>query len=159
SAGSALLSCFDRGSSMAVTSLEDHPLIRALTGGPSAAQALQELGGPLPDEQELDSLAEQDASFHVLDADADQRLCLETARRGTSLVVTGAPGTGKRQTVVNLITDFLGRGRKVLCVGPKPAALQAIAERLRQLGLAAWFVRPEDQGNPGPRMDTPAHAA
>src|SRR5262245_58398966 len=128
---------------MAVSSLEDHPLARALAGGPGAAKALQQpTTAPLPDEQDLDSLPDQDTSFHVVDADADQRLCLEAAARGHSLVLTGAPGTGKRQTIVNLIAHFLGEGKKVLCVGPKETAVQAISERFRQLGLADCCASP-----------------
>src|SRR5205085_12383510 len=74
-------------------------------------------------------------TFHMLDADGSQRLCLEAAARGRSFVLQGPPGTGKSQTIANLIADCLANGKTVLFVSEKMAALEVVFKRLRQVGL------------------------
>lgn len=114
-----------------------HPFLRLVAGGPDARAALEELSpSPMPEEHELDALEDPQTSLLVLDADGSQRMCLEAAARGNSLVICGAPGTGKTQTVVNLIADSLAKGKRVLCVTMRPTALAKIEERLQQLGLS-----------------------
>src|SRR5262249_51507711 len=58
------------------------------------------------------------------------------ARSGPGLVVHGPPGTGKSQTIVNVIADALARERTVLMVCQKQAATRVVFERLRAAGLA-----------------------
>ncbi len=77
-------------------------------------------------------------AFNILDADASQRLCLEAAARGHSFVLHGPPGTGKSQTIANLIADSLANGKKVLFVSDKMAALEVVYNRLREVGLGDY---------------------
>src|SRR5439155_2704257 len=48
----------------------------------------------------------------------------------------GAPGTGKSQTIANLIATLAARGQRVLFVAEKRAAIDAVLDRLRNVGLA-----------------------
>ena len=62
----------------------------------------------------------------------------ETVRRAyteTGLVIHGPPGTGKSQTITNIIGDFLARGQRVLFVCDKRTALDVVYNRLEHLGL------------------------
>ena len=54
---------------------------------------------------------------------------------GRSLVVHGPPGTGKSQTIANLIAALVARGRKVLFVAEKRAAIDAVLSRLKSADL------------------------
>src|SRR5262249_19159500 len=45
------------------------------------------------------------------------------------------PGTGKSQTISNLIADSIGRGKRVLFVSEKAAALDVVHKRLAARGL------------------------
>jgi hypothetical protein len=111
-----------------------HPLIAALARnqpvlGPEGMEAA------IPEVSELDDVQPPDQDMSILDADATQRRCLEAARRGQSFVMHGPPGTGKSQTIANLIADAIGRGKRVLFVSEKAAALDVVHQRLVQRGL------------------------
>ncbi len=64
--------------------------------------------------------------------DASQEMALQAVKNGESIVVQGPPGTGKSQLICNLITDFLGQGKKVLLVCQKRAALDVVYKRLAE---------------------------
>lgn len=70
-------------------------------------------------------------------ADPFQRRAVELARSADGLVVHGPPGTGKSQTITNIIGDHLSRGERVLFVCDKRTALDVVADRLEHLGLGA----------------------
>ncbi|MBU1131049.1 DUF3320 domain-containing protein [Patescibacteria group bacterium] len=74
----------------------------------------------------------------VLPADASQLHALTIATAERNLVVHGPPGTGKSQTISNLIADTLGKGKKVLFVSAKMAALDVVYDRLVKLGLGRF---------------------
>ena len=71
----------------------------------------------------------------VLDADSSQNYAINAVLAGQSLIVKGPPGTGKSQTIANLIASLIARGRKVLFVAEKRAAIDAVTKRLRQQNL------------------------
>ena len=52
-----------------------------------------------------------------------------------SYIIQGPPGTGKSQTITNLIADFVARGKRVLFVCEKRAAIDVVHHRLKQSGL------------------------
>ncbi|RZU20139.1 AAA domain-containing protein [Kribbella rubisoli] len=66
----------------------------------------------------------------VVPADGSQVAAIARARRGESFVIQGPPGTGKSQTITNLIADFVARGKRVLFVCQKRAALDVVHARL-----------------------------
>lgn len=72
---------------------------------------------------------------HVLDADPSQAAVIEAVKRGEDLVVEGPPGTGKSQTIVNLIAELMAQGKKVLFVSEKKAALDVVHGKLDAVGL------------------------
>ncbi|MDY7085587.1 MAG: DUF4011 domain-containing protein [Actinomycetota bacterium] len=76
----------------------------------------------------------------VLDADATQRACVEAALRGESFVLDGPPGTGKSQTIANMIGCLLHAGKTVLFVSEKAAALEVVRNRLAEVGLDAYLL-------------------
>jgi len=83
---------------------------------------------PLPAPAEADR-------FLVSDADFSQMQAVWQARQAPGLVIHGPPGTGKSQTIVNIIADSLAHQQRVLMVCQKQAALQVVYERLRDVGL------------------------
>jgi very-short-patch-repair endonuclease len=57
---------------------------------------------------------------------------------GRDLVLEGPPGTGKSQTITNLIAHTLAKGRTVLFVSEKMAALEVVHRRLESIGLGPF---------------------
>src|SRR5262249_54872355 len=68
-------------------------------------------------------------------ADPCQSRAVALARSAGGLVVHGPPGTGKSQTITNIIGDHLARGQRVLFVCDKRTALDVVFNRLEHLGL------------------------
>ena len=68
-------------------------------------------------------------------ADPCQSRAVRLARDCQGLVIHGPPGTGKSQTITNIIGDHLARGERVLLVCDKRTALDVVARRLEHLGL------------------------
>ena len=71
----------------------------------------------------------------VLDADSSQQTVIEAVRAGAHLVIKGPPGTGKSQTIANLVCTLAAEGKSVLFVAEKRAAIDAVLQRLDRLGL------------------------
>jgi hypothetical protein len=111
----------------------NHPFLQVLVGS-SGAEVLG--GAKTPAVPEPGAAQTSEMMPHVLDADHWQRRCLEAARRGASFVILGPPGTGKSQTIGNLVADCLAAGKTVLVVSTKAVALETVAARLRQVGLS-----------------------
>src|ERR1019366_7594662 len=74
--------------------------------------------------------------FLVLDADASQSYAINCAVGGADLVIDGPPGTGKSQTIANLVAALSARGQRILFVAEKRAAIDAVLDRLDRAGLA-----------------------
>ncbi len=115
--------------------LAAHPLVRA-AAGELAAELLA--GAPI-DAASLDRVVDPRTSHVVVDADADQLAVLADLKRGRRLlVVLAPPGTGKSQTITNLLAGELARGSRSLFVSAKPAALEVVRRRLAAAGLAQY---------------------
>ncbi|WP_330476364.1 AAA domain-containing protein [Terrabacter sp. C0L_2] len=109
--------------------LADHDVVAALAGDESALAAVR-LRVP---ESEPDPDPEHE--YLVLDADSSQHAAIDAVRAGAHLVVKGPPGTGKSQTIVNLIASLAAEGKSTLFVAEKRAAIDAVLSRLDRLGL------------------------
>ena len=81
------------------------------------------------------NLNRPDDWYHVIPADPAQTRAILQSRAGYSYIVQGPPGTGKNQTITNLIADFVARGKNILFVCEKRAALDVVYHRLKQVGL------------------------
>ncbi len=76
--------------------------------------------------------------YHILDADPSQIAVIEAVKRGASIVVEGPPGTGKSQTIANIIAELLGIEKSILFVSEKMAALEVVKSRLEKCGLGEY---------------------
>lgn len=68
-------------------------------------------------------------------ADSSQLVAICAAAKGQSFVLHGPPGTGKSQTITNIIANTLYQGKTVLFVAEKMAALTVVQKRLAAIGL------------------------
>jgi very-short-patch-repair endonuclease len=119
--------------------LVEHDLIAAIAGDEEARQTIREMG-PGPDAVPTpDSIPLAD-EFLVLDADSSQNYAINAVLGGTSLIVRGPPGTGKSQTIANLIGSLMARNKKVLFVAEKRAAIDAVVKRLHQKKLDEYVL-------------------
>ncbi|MEU4692673.1 DUF3320 domain-containing protein [Actinoplanes sp. NPDC023714] len=109
-----------------------HPVVRALAAAEGTAGAFAFT--PITPAA-IDELAPPEDTPLVLDADAGQRACVAAALDGRSFVIDGPPGTGKSQTVANMIGALAQAGKRVLFVSEKAAALDAVQHRLSAAGL------------------------
>ena len=92
----------------------------------------------LPPGIDLDELYSPDRTFLPISADASQLAAIYAAGEGKSFVLHGPPGTGKSQTITNLIANSLARGKTVLFVAEKMAALDVVQRRLDAIGIGPF---------------------
>ena len=71
----------------------------------------------------------------VFDTDSSQTLAILEANTGRTMIIEGPPGTGKSQTITNLIAEAIGAGKKVLFVAEKATALDVVYRRLKEANL------------------------
>lgn len=86
-----------------------------------------------------------------ISADATQLHAINEAIAGRTFVLEGPPGTGKSQTITNLLAHAMREGKKVLFVAEKKAALEVVQRRMASIGLADLVLELHD------RTAHPAH--
>jgi len=118
--------------------LLDNPLIRNLTGDPSLQFA--DSDAEVPDPALLDQAVDPLDCYQVLDADSSQQAAILAAKRGITMVIDGPPGTGKSQTITNIIAECLADNKTVLFVAAKSAALDVVKRRLEATGLRDFIL-------------------
>ncbi|MFI6028132.1 AAA domain-containing protein [Amycolatopsis magusensis] len=113
--------------------LASHDLIAAIAGyQPAVADLRAEADAytaPAPDD------IPPSGEFFVQDADSSQQRAILTALAGHHVLIEGPPGTGKSQTIANIIAGASAQGKRVLFVAEKRAAIEAVTERLAAAGL------------------------
>ncbi|MFE5328608.1 DUF3320 domain-containing protein [Embleya sp. NPDC056575] len=117
-----------------------HPLVRAIGLGPDAGLPDDVIGFDPPEIDRIDEMRMPEQTPLVLDADSSQRQCIAAALDGRSFVMSGPPGTGKSQTITNMIATLMHAGRTVLFVSEKAAALDVVRNRLRGVGLGDFVM-------------------
>ena len=128
--------------------LEDHwptiaasPLVAHLMAG--GRQNFVDPAGPADRDIDIDEATQN----LPLAADSTQARVVADAVAGRSLVVEGPPGTGKSQTVSNLIFRALATGRSIMFVAEKKSALDVVARRLREeTGIGDLLLNLHDNG-------------
>ena len=88
-----------------------------------------------PGERELKEDADPYGLCLAVPADGSQVKAVRATRNGRTFVMHGPPGTGKSQTITNIICDELAAGRRVLFVAEKRAALEVVQKRLDGVGI------------------------
>ena len=84
---------------------------------------------------ELDEKVDPSDIYIPLNCDSSQMVAVEASSRPQDFVLEGPPGTGKSETIANMIANNIAKGRKVLFVAEKIAALQVVYRRLEKIGL------------------------
>lgn len=85
--------------------------------------------------ENLDEMIEPSKMAVPMSADSSQMVAIAAAAAGQSFVLHGPPGTGKSQTITNMIANALYQGKSVLFVAEKMAALNVVQNRLAGIGL------------------------
>ncbi len=85
-----------------------------------------------PEQMSFFSRISEENTFTPFPLDAYQEKAIKEVKKGNSILVQGPPGTGKSQLISNLICDFVARGKNVLLVCQKRAALDVVYDRLKQ---------------------------
>ena len=116
----------------------DHEIISAIADDTSVDSNRYAFDPVLP--EELDKKAPPEQLVNILDADSSQLQCIVAAREGRSFVMDGPPGTGKSQTIANIIAEIIYLGKTVLFVSEKAAALDVVYSRLKEAGLADYVL-------------------
>jgi very-short-patch-repair endonuclease len=102
---------------------------------------IHEAGNPYPNPSDDIRAPQLDDQFHPREilcprsADSSQLAAVMAAAAGHDFVLEGPPGTGKSQTITNIIAHCLAHGKRVLFVAEKRAALDVVHRRLREDGL------------------------
>lgn len=100
------------------------------------------LGNPL-ERRETSGVKEEDegdpkSTLVLLPADSSQYSAIALSRAGVSFVLHGPPGTGKSQTITNIIANAVNDGKRVLFVAEKKAALDVVKKRLDAIGIGEF---------------------
>lgn len=85
----------------------------------------------------LDKVKEEQ-TFTPYHMDAYQENVIKAVKKGNSMVIQGPPGSGKSELICNLISDFIARGKRVLLVCQKKAALDVVHKRLEEKELGCF---------------------
>lgn len=111
--------------------LMENPIIATLVSGEKHFSEVEALVRP----EELDDKIKPATLAVPLPADSSQIKAIADAGLGESFILDGPPGTGKSQTIANMIVNFLYNGKSVLFVAEKEVALDVVKERLDALSL------------------------
>ncbi|GAP53454.1 uncharacterized ATP-dependent helicase MG140 [Arthrobacter sp. Hiyo6] len=95
------------------------------------------------EETDLDALAAK----CPIPADSSQLQAVASAVAGQTFVLEGPPGTGKSQTITNLLTRAIVEGKRVLFVAEKRAALDVVQKRLEEVGMGPFSLDLHDKGS------------
>jgi hypothetical protein len=114
---------------------EERPLVKHLIYSPSDEyQGNDDI--VTDDDFDLDDLS----SELPIPVDGTQANAIHDALSGKSLIIEGPPGTGKSQTITNLLVKAIHDGKRVLFVAEKSAAVDVVVQRLSSIGMDNFFL-------------------
>lgn len=117
--------------------LEQNDVVRHLLRYKVGQSALPQVGA-FPEPEKLDVMLDPNELFTPLPADSSQLATVVASATGHNFVLDGPPGTGKSQTIANMIAHNLALGRRVLFVAEKMAALDVVKRRLDEKGIGQF---------------------
>lgn len=92
----------------------------------------------IPEETNLDEKFKAGDIELPISADSSQIEAINASLEGKSFILHGPPGTGKSQTITNIIANAIYQGKKVLFVAEKMAALEVVQNRLEAIGIGPF---------------------
>ena len=105
-------------------SLKNHDIVKGV------------LDGAMTWDNETDEKADSDdKTVYAFDADSSQRRVIRTIEHKRTLVTIGPAGNGKSQTIANIISEHMAKGKKVLFVAEKPSARKVVYDKLGEIKL------------------------
>ncbi len=113
--------------------LAAHDVIAAIAGDSTAREAVSGTYAQI-DPRTFDKVPPEQ-EFFILDTDSSQERVIAAVKKGQHVVIHGPPGTGKSQTITNLIATLAAEGKRILFVAEKRAALEVVLRRLREVDL------------------------
>ncbi len=116
--------------------LKRNPVVRHLIDTPT--HTYDGSGATFVAENTIDQIVDPAELFTPLSADSSQVAAVVAAQRGADFVLFGPPGTGKSQTIANMITNCLAHQKTVLFVSQKTAALEVVRQRMHAIGLGNY---------------------
>ncbi len=129
--------------------LKENRVVRHLLDNPT--EVFDAGAGSIPEPADIDDQFNPGEIFHPLHADSSQIAAIMAASEGKDFVLIGPPGTGKSQTIANIVSQCLATKKSVLFVAEKTAALEVVYRRLKKVGLGDCCV--ELHSNKGQRRE------
>ncbi|MCQ2772522.1 MAG: AAA domain-containing protein, partial [Bacilli bacterium] len=111
--------------------LMENPVVQSLYSGVKSWDDRDDL----VDYEEMDERISPSDLAIPLPADSSQVKAISDSLMGESFILDGPPGTGKSQTIANMVVNFMNHGKSVLFVAEKEVALEVVKRRLDSLGL------------------------
>ncbi|MFV8401016.1 AAA domain-containing protein [Mycoplasma sp. 2634B] len=121
--------------------LDISPFYKQLNG------EMQNFNFELISDKDIDEKIDYLNYYHCLDSDGSQEKAIQAAIQGHSFVLQGPPGTGKSQTISNIITELMSRGKKILFVAEKTAAVDVVYNTLASKGFEKFILRLHSDDN------------
>jgi len=85
--------------------------------------------------------------YFVCNTDRFQEQAIFDSREKPGAIIHGPPGTGKSETIVNIIADCLARNEKILVICQKRAAIDVVYDRLKKSNLDSLSILVHDSNN------------
>jgi hypothetical protein len=126
--------------------LKKSKVVSGLIDGNYVAEVTKSMTEPLTTEKD-----EEETVYMPLSSDSTQTEAVLATGEGNSFVLHGPPGSGKSQTITNMIAHALALGKSVLFVAEKMAALSVVQSRLANIGLGHFCL--EVYSNKGQKKD------
>jgi hypothetical protein len=126
--------------------LKKNKVVSGLIDGNYVGEVSKSMTEPLTTEKD-----EEETIYMPLSSDSTQTEAVLATGEGNSFVLHGPPGSGKSQTITNMISHALALGKSVLFVAEKMAALSVVQSRLANIGLGNFCL--EVYSNKGQKKD------
>ncbi|SDQ91835.1 DUF3320 domain-containing protein [Virgibacillus salinus] len=126
--------------------LKENKVVKSLVEGNYVGEVNEAMTEPLTTEKD-----EEETLYTPLSSDSTQTEAILATGGDNSFVLHGPPGSGKSQTITNMISHALATGKTVLFVAEKMAALSVVQKRLADIGLGDFCL--EVYSNKGQKKD------